>query len=158
MDTVVLSVDQSLIRPPLLLMVRINCRPLGGDIFTPLTQFILAGITPLTYIIDMRFIRTKRYQKDLRRIGATEAEADAVEISIAADPTAGDVISELRGVRKIRFGLRGKGKRGGGRAIYVLMVSDDLAIMIMAYTKNEQSDLTQHQRKAILSLLEEFGK
>lgn len=106
----------------------------------------------------MRFIRTKRYQKDLGRIGATEVEADAVEISIAADPTAGDVISELRGVRKIRFGLRGKGKRGGGRAIYVLMVSDDLAIMIMAYTKNEQSDLTQHQRKAILSLLEEFGK
>ena len=55
-------------------------------------------------------------------------------------------------------GQRGKGKRGGGRAIYVLMVSEDLAIMIMAYTKNEQSDLTQHQRKAILSLLEEFGK
>ena len=37
-------------------------------------------------------------------------------------------------------GQRGKGKRGGGRAIYVLMVSEDLAIMIMAYTKNEQSD------------------
>lgn len=119
MATVVFSADQSLTRPPLLLVARINCRPLGGDIFTPLTQFILAEIAPLTYILDMRFIRTKRYQKDLRRIGATEAEADAVEISIAADPTAGDVISELRGVRKIRFGLRGKGKLvAGGRFMF----------------------------------------
>ncbi|MBL3564308.1 hypothetical protein [Rhodovulum sulfidophilum] len=106
--------------------------------------------------LDMKIVRTKRYLKDLKRIRATEAEAEAVEQMIATNPEAGDVIQGLRGVRKIRFGLRNKGKSGGGRAIYFLMVNDDVAIMITAYMKKEQSDLTTTQRKAILKMLEDL--
>lgn len=66
------------------------------------------------------------------------------------------MIESLKGIRKIRFALRNKGKSGGGRAIYILMVSDDIAVMLFAYTKNEQADLTPAQRKAVLKLREEF--
>ncbi|MBN9044225.1 MAG: hypothetical protein J0H18_01000 [Rhizobiales bacterium] len=104
----------------------------------------------------MKIVRTKRYLKDLKRIGATNAEADAIDRMIAANPEAGDVIEGLKGMRKMRFGLRNRGKSGGGRAIYFLMVTDEIAVMIFAYTKNEQKDLTQAQRKAALKLLEEF--
>lgn len=104
----------------------------------------------------MRIVRTKRYKKDLRRMRVTDAEADAIEIAIASQPEAGDVIEGLRGVRKIRFAMRNKGKRGGGRAIYLLMVNDDLSILLTAYAKNEKADLTPADRKAILSVLKEL--
>ena len=104
----------------------------------------------------MKIVRTKRYLKDLKRIGATDVEADAIDQMISSDPQIGDVIEGLKGMRKMRFGLRNRGKSGGGRAIYFLMVADDVAVMIFAYTKNEQKDLTPAQRKAALKLMEEF--
>lgn len=104
----------------------------------------------------MRVVRTKRYTKDMRRIGASSADMAALEQSIASNPTAGDVIQGLGGVRKIRFGIGGRGKRGGGRAIYFLMLSDDTALMLTAYAKNEKSDLSEADRKAILALLKEM--
>lgn len=105
----------------------------------------------------MRIVRTRRYVKDLKRLGASEAEIITLERTIAFDPTAGDVIPGLNGIRKVRFGLGNKGKRGGGRAIYFLIVADDVAIMLFAYAKNEQEDLTKEQRKAALEILKEFG-
>jgi hypothetical protein len=72
------------------------------------------------------------------------------------NPQAGDVIPGLMGLRKIRFALGNKGKRGGGRAVYFLMVSDDVAVMIFAYAKSAQEDLTTEQRKAALALLKEM--
>jgi hypothetical protein len=69
---------------------------------------------------------------------------------------AGDVIKGLAGLRKLRFGYGGRGKRGGGRVVYFLMVGDDTAIMVFAYSKSDQSDLTQGQRKVLLALMEEL--
>lgn len=104
----------------------------------------------------MKIVRTKRYLKDLKRIRATDAEADAIDQLITANPGDGDVIEGLGGVRKLRFKLRNKGKSGGGRAIYLLMIGDDLAILLTAYAKNEKSDLTPADRKAILAVLKEI--
>lgn len=104
----------------------------------------------------MRIVRTRRYTKDLKRLGASEKDVAALEHAIAFDPAVGDVIPGLGGIRKLRFGLGRKGKRGGGRAIYFLMVADDVAIMLFAYAKNEQEDLTKEQRKAALEIVKEL--
>ena len=79
-----------------------------------------------------------------------------LETEIALNPQAGDVIPGLMGLRKIRFALGNKGKRCGGRAVYFLMVSEDVAVMIFAYAKSAQEDLTMEQRKAALALLKEM--
>ena len=92
----------------------------------------------------------------MKRIGATEAEVAALENAIAANPTAGDVVQGLGGIRKIRFGIRNRGKRGGGRAIYFLIVADDTVLMLSAYAKNEQKDLTNEQRKLALEIAKGF--
>jgi hypothetical protein len=104
----------------------------------------------------MKIVRTRRYQKDLKRIGASVADVQSLEGAIASDPTIGDVVPGLGGIRKIRFGIGKKGKRGGGRAIYFLMLVDDMAIMLFAYAKNEQEDLTKEQRKAALEIMKEL--
>lgn len=110
----------------------------------------------MAYIRCVRIIRTKRYVKDLKRLRATLRDIAALEHSIAEHPTAGDVIPGLGGIRKIRFGIANKGKRGGGRAVYFLMVADDAAIMLFAYAKSEREDLSAEQRKAALEIMKEF--
>ncbi|WP_245457764.1 type II toxin-antitoxin system RelE/ParE family toxin [Phyllobacterium myrsinacearum] len=107
-------------------------------------------------ILIMKIVRTKRYLKDLKRLGVSDAEISKLENAIALDPFSGDVLQGLEGLRKIRFALGHKGKSGGGRAIYYLMVTDDLAIMLFAYRKSEQADLTPDQRKAALTMLREL--
>jgi hypothetical protein len=71
----------------------------------------------------MKIVQTQRYLKDMKRLGASADDVDKLELEIANSPEAGDVIPGLEGVRKIRFSIGNKGKRGGGRAIYFLMVS-----------------------------------
>ena len=97
----------------------------------------------------MEIVRTSRYIKDLKRLKCSEAEITALEILVAATPLAGDVIPGLQGIRKIRFGF-------GGRAIYFLQISDEIIVMLNAYAKNEQDDLTVEQKKQALSVLKEF--
>ena len=104
----------------------------------------------------MQLVRTGLYLRQMKRLGASSTDMGRLEAEIALNPEAGDVIPGLMGLRKIRFALGNKGKRGGGRAVYFLMVSDDVAVMIFAYAKSAQEDLTTEQRKAALALLKEM--
>ena len=104
----------------------------------------------------MQIVRTGLYHRQMKRLGASSTDMGRLEAEIAVNPQAGDVIPGLMGLRKIRFALGNKGKRGGGRAVYFLMVSDDVAVMIFAYAKSDQEDLTMEQRKAALALLKEM--
>lgn len=62
----------------------------------------------------------------------------------------------LSGVRKLRFAMGNRGKSGGGRVVYLLMLPDDTAILLLAYAKNEKSDLTPADRKVLRALLKEL--
>lgn len=68
----------------------------------------------------MQIVRTTPYKKALKKLKASKQEIEALEQEIASNPLAGDVIPGLGGIRKIRFGMAGKGKKGGGRAVYYL--------------------------------------
>ncbi|MFN7306482.1 MAG: addiction module toxin RelE [Acetobacteraceae bacterium] len=104
----------------------------------------------------MQIVRTSLYIRDMKRLGASSTDMARLEAEIASNPQAGVVIPGLMGLRKLRFALGNKGKRGGGRAIYFLMVSDDVAVLIFAYSKSTQEDLTTEQRRAALALLKEM--
>jgi hypothetical protein len=104
----------------------------------------------------MKIVQTKRYLKDLKRLGAKAEDIDKLELDIATPPESGDVIPGFEGIRKIRFSIGNKGKRGGGRAIYFLMVSEELAVMLFAYAKSEKEDLTNNEKKAAAKLIKEF--
>jgi mRNA-degrading endonuclease RelE of RelBE toxin-antitoxin system len=68
---------------------------------------------------------------------------------LASDPEAGDEIVGTGGVRKVRYGAKGKGKSGGVRVIYYFY-DDDLPIYaLLVYGKNERANLTAEQRRAV---------
>lgn len=77
-----------------------------------------------------------------------------IELSLVAAPEAHPMIKGLRGVRKARVALGGRGKRGGARVVYYLTIAPSVLFMLTAHPKNEQDDLTAGQRKAILLAIE----
>lgn len=102
----------------------------------------------------MQIFRTKTFLRLIRKLRVTDDELLALEEEIAANPTAGDVIPGLKGARKLRFAMGGKGKRGGGRAIYVVFVREDTAYLLVAYSKAEKEDLTADDKQAIVKFIE----
>ncbi|MBO4300334.1 MAG: type II toxin-antitoxin system RelE/ParE family toxin [Desulfovibrio sp.] len=55
----------------------------------------------------------------------------------------------------MRYGLRGKGKRGGMRVIHYWVLRDETILLLYAYAKNAQEDLTESQKKTLRRLIKE---
>ena len=62
------------------------------------------------------------------------------------------------GARKIRIQLVGRGKRGGGRIIYLDLYAKESIHMLFAYPKNMQSDLTSEQKRIVKQLVDQICK
>ena len=93
-----------------------------------------------------------------RRAGEllTAAEQAAVVDLIAYDPTRGDVIPGTGGLRKLRVGLSGSGKRGGARVIYYFYNADVPVLLMAIYAKNEKADLSERDKKKSVQYAKEF--
>jgi hypothetical protein len=71
---------------------------------------------------------------------------------LAYNPTAGDLIPGTGGVRKLRWGLEGRGKRGGARVIYFHHSAGTPLFVLTAFAKNERADLSQQDRNDLRQL------
>jgi mRNA-degrading endonuclease RelE of RelBE toxin-antitoxin system len=81
-----------------------------------------------------------------------------LQLSLVAYPESGDLIRGSGGLRKIRWSGSGRGKRGGTRVIYYWATEDGVILMLMAYAKNEASDLTREQVDVLRRVVEEEFK
>lgn len=65
-------------------------------------------------------------------------------------PSAGDVIARTNGVRKLRVAVKGRGKRGGARVLYLYVQVRARIFFLAVYDKASREDLTQ-KALAVLS-------
>jgi len=86
----------------------------------------------------------------------SEAEQSAVVDLIAYEPTCGDLIVGTGGLRKVRVGRGGSGKRGGARVIYYFYNGDFPAVLMALYAKNEKADITARDRRDLAASLKEI--
>ncbi|WP_244950606.1 type II toxin-antitoxin system RelE/ParE family toxin [Pseudomonas oryzihabitans] len=75
---------------------------------------------------------------------------------MAQNPTAGDVIRDTGGLRKIRVASGGHGKRGGFRVIYYHFAADARIALLLIYPKSEKDDLSVEDRKALKAMIEKW--
>jgi hypothetical protein len=75
-----------------------------------------------------------------------EAERMLLIDYLAYNPTAGDLVSGTGGVRKLRWALKRRGKRGGARVIYFHHDADMPLFVLTAYAKSRRADLSQQDR------------
>ena len=100
----------------------------------------------------MTVVETERFLKDVRPL-LSDAERAELVAFIAANPEAGEVIPETGGVRKVRWALAGKGKRGGARVIYYHHSERLPVFLLAAYAKNEKANLSRAERNAMKRLV-----
>lgn len=95
----------------------------------------------------MEFVETSIFTRRIMKLLSDEAYRD-LQAALTDDPKAGEVIPGAGGLRKIRWRVAGRGKRGGVRVIYYCW-SEHRLYMIFAYDKSEQNDLTSEQLKLL---------
>ena len=110
--------------------------------WTLFAEIRLCRTTSLTYNQSvLTFIETKLFTRLVHNY-FTDDEYAALQNSIVANPEAGDVIRGSGGVRKLRWGLAGRGKRSGVRVIYYLRLLQGQVWMMTLYAKNEADCIT----------------
>jgi hypothetical protein len=100
------------------------------------------------------FIELPEFIKCWNEIGLSEDDLFELEDYLCKNPDKGDVIQGTGGLRKLRWNLKNKGKRGGVRTLYVDFVYYEKIYLITAYTKNEKVDLSSEEKKEIKRLIE----
>lgn len=99
----------------------------------------------------MIVIETPIFTEDVKGL-LSEDEYRALQNSLAENPDTGDVIQGTGGLRKVRWGAQGKGKRGGVRVIYYHLVSAYQIRLILIYQKGAKDDLSEDEKKVLREL------
>lgn len=86
------------------------------------------------------------------------AEQDAVIDLVAYEPTCGDVIPGTGGLRKVRIGRGGSGKRGGARIVYYFHDPEMPIYLLALYAKNEKGDLSAREKKEFAAFVKEITR
>jgi hypothetical protein len=101
----------------------------------------------------MVFIETPLFTADVKTLLPDESYAE-LQRELIARPTAGDLIPGTGGLRKIRWRLSGRGKRGGARVIYYWRASLSQIFLLAIYSKGTQDDLTADEKKLMRRMVE----
>ena len=79
----------------------------------------------------------------------TEANRLTLLAFLGANPEAGKLVTGTGGVRKLRWGIPGRGKRGGAWVIYYYYNESIPVFALDIYAKNEKSDLSEADKRSL---------
>ena len=83
---------------------------------------------------------TPLFQRQAKDVWDENEREDFVNF-IARNPEAGDVIADTGGVRKVRWGRGGSGKRGGARVIYFYRDAGFPLYLLMGSTRRRGKEI-----------------
>jgi mRNA-degrading endonuclease RelE of RelBE toxin-antitoxin system len=90
----------------------------------------------------MVFIETTIFTKLLHKY-LNDYEYQALQKYLMLNPKDGAVVVGSGGVRKLRWTLGNKGKRGGIRIIYYFKDKDNQIWLLTIYVKNQQTSISK---------------
>lgn len=102
----------------------------------------------------MEIIETPIFTRKIKD-ALSDDEYGKLQWALVINPEAGTVIPGSKGLRKLRWVIAGRGKRGGLRIIYYWYVRDDKIYMLFPYVKSAQADLTREQIKILCDYVKE---
>jgi hypothetical protein len=101
----------------------------------------------------VEFIETPTFTRGITQL-LSDDEYAKLQIALVQNPALGDVIRGGGGIRKLRYALSGRGKRGGVRVIYYWLNESHQIYMLLVYAKSVKDTLTAQE----LSVLRECVK
>ena len=94
------------------------------------------------------FVETKLFTRLVGEL-LSDDEYALLQQALISNPALGDVIPGSGGVRKMRWGAPGRGKRGGLRVIYFLRTRQGQIWMLTLYPKNVADSIPAHVLRQI---------
>jgi hypothetical protein len=111
----------------------------------------------MAYSERVVFLETPVFTRQIKEL-VDDQTYHGLQLRLAGNPEAGDLMPRSGGLRKIRMALPGRGKRSGARVIYYWVSAQSQIYMLLAYAKNVQDGLSESQLKALRELIkQEFG-
>ncbi len=104
-----------------------------------------------------QFIETSIFTRQVTSL-LSDDEYSQLQVALCTHPEMGTIIPHSGGLRKVRWSISGRGKRGGVRAIYYWIVAEDQILMLFMYPKSEKDDLTPQQLKVLREVVEKEFK
>jgi mRNA-degrading endonuclease RelE of RelBE toxin-antitoxin system len=102
----------------------------------------------------MEIVETSVFTRQLLEL-LPDDEYRKLQVALANTPTLGAVIPRSGGIRKVRWALPGRGKRGGTRVIYYWAATRDTILMLFIFSKGERGDLSSRQLRDLRMVVEE---
>jgi len=91
-------------------------------------------------------IETPTFTKQVDKIWPEDERLSFIDY-IVQNPTAGDVIPNTDGARKVRWTVKGSGKRGGVRVVYFNQDAEGSIHLIAIYQKSDKANITGKEIK-----------
>jgi len=108
----------------------------------------------MAHIIFMVIVETPIFTKQVLST-LSDDEYRLLQQALLERPDAGKVIPGSGGLRKLRWSVEGRGKRGGVRMIYYWFTEQSAVLLLFMYPKNIQDDLTSDQLKKLKKIIDE---
>jgi hypothetical protein len=108
----------------------------------------------------LNFFELDAFTLHWSRLGLTDNDLTALQMFIMRNPAGSPVIRGTSGVRKMRFAppRAARGKSGGVRVCYVYFKKYGIVLLATVYAKNEESDVTEAQKRAMANKVGEIEK
>ena len=107
---------------------------------------------PLGYNVHMHTVaETPTFSRQAAKLLNENEKRELIDY-LAEHPLAGDEIRGTGGVRKMRFGASGRGKRGGIRVIYFFGGEGVPIYALLAFSKSDKTDLNPGELRAVAAL------
>ena len=113
----------------------------------------IAASTSLKYYPRVVLVETPVFTRLIRELLPDEMYR-RLQTHLVINPEAGDVIPHGGGLRKLRWRMEGKGKRGGLRVIYY-RIDRGRIYLLYIYRKSDQPDLTSAQLRELRHVIAE---
>lgn len=96
----------------------------------------------------LTFVETRLFSRLLAQY-LTDDEYALLQQALSRSPERGSLVPGSGGVRKLRWGLAGRGKRGGIRVIYYARTREGVIWMLTIYAKSEEQTIPAHVLRKI---------
>jgi len=105
----------------------------------------------------VRFVETPVFTRSVTSV-LDDDQYRSLQLALALRPEQGSLIRGSGGLRKLRWAMPGRGKRGGARMIYYWDKPTETFYMLFVYLKTEQGDLTPEQIRILGKLVQKEFK
>jgi len=119
--------------------------------------------SPSMDLVDLlTFVYLDEFMDDWKKLYGSDDDEEslwALEIAIMSAPDGPPVVPGTGGLRKLRFGsAEVSGKSGGNRICYAYFPEFYIVLMMLAYPKNRQINLTNEQKEGVREYLNQVKR